>query len=121
MHAPCSVKELLVVVESSYQVFDIARKKNLSFLLMCHSASCILHAIAQVDGEISRSSDVQQWDNSKSKTFQKMRTALSKWIIREDVIGGYMFGGSIQQRRKYYRGKEELEVCNVLIYEHNID
>jgi hypothetical protein len=104
-----------VVVESSYQVFDIARTKNVSehtFLLMCHSASCILHAIAQVDEATSKSSNVvQQW-NDRSKTFQKMKRALKEWIIREDVIGSCIFGGS---RRKYYRGKEELEVCNVLI------
>jgi hypothetical protein len=105
-----------VVVESSYRVFDIARKKSLPFLLMCHSASYVLHAIAQVDEATSKSSDdVQQWDHSRSEIFQKMKTALSKWIIREDVIGGYKFGGSIQHKWKGYRGKEELEVCDVLI------
>ena len=84
---------------------------------MCHSASYILHAIAQVDIATAKDSDdVQhaQWDSRRSKTFQDMKKALHEWIVREDVIGGSIFGGSIPQYslRRKYKGKEELQVHN---------
>ena len=114
----CSVKELLLVVESSYQVFDYARKKKFSehvFSLMCHSASYVLHAIAQVDEAASKDSDNMRWWDSRNKTLQKMKKALHEWIVCEDVIGGSVFGGSVPlySFRRKYRGKEELQVYNL--------
>ena len=74
----------------------------------------MLCAIAQVDEATSKDiDDVQQW-SGRSNMFQKMKNVLHEWIIREDVIGGYIFGGGTN-RKKFNRGKEELEVYNVLI------
>ena len=107
-----------MVVESSHQVFDFARKAKNSeyiFSLMCDSASYILHAIARVDEVSSKNVDeVQQWNSCGGETFQKMKKALHEWIVREDVIGGSMFGGSMPQHslRRKYKGKEELQVHN---------
>jgi hypothetical protein len=114
----CSVKELELVVESSYHVFDRARNAKISeliFSLMCHSASFVLHAIAQVDEATTKDSEnIQhaQWNNHRSKTFQEMEKALHDWIVRVDVIGGSVIGGSMQQYslRRKYKGKEELQV-----------
>ena len=88
---------------------------------MCHSASYVLHAIAQVDiATTEDSGDVQhaQWDSGhRSKTFQAMKKALNEWIVRADVIGGPVFGGSVQQYnfRRNYKGKEELRVYNYIL------
>ena len=106
------------MVKSSYQVLDIARKENFSehiLPLVCESASYVLHAIAQVDKATSQDADkVPQWD-SRSETFQKMKTAFHEWIAREGVIGGSLFGGTVpHSTRRKYRGKEELQVCNIL-------
>ena len=107
-------------MESSHQVFDFARKQKNSeyiFSLLCNSASYVLHAVARVDEATFKDvADVQQWD-SRSKTFQKMKAALSEWIAREDVVGGSLFGGTIpQSTRRKYKGKEELQVCNILFH-----
>jgi hypothetical protein len=118
----CSIiKEFSLVVESSRQVFDFARKAKDSecfFSLMCHSASYVLHAIAHVDEATSKDSEkVQhaQWDTRRSKTFQEMKKGLHEWIVRDDVIGAYVFGGSMQYYnfRKKYKGKEELQVYTI--------
>ena len=106
-------------MESSYQALDIARKKQFSehiLSLICHSASYVLHAIAHVDEATAKDTDdVQQWDD-RSKTFQKMNKAFHDWIVREDVIGGSIFGGTLpNSTRRKYRGEEELQVCNVIV------
>ena len=108
-------------MELSCQVFNFARKAKNSeyiFSLLCNSASYVLHAIARVDEATSKDVDeVQQWE-SGSKTFQKMKTALHEWIAREDVIGGSLFGGTIpHSTTRKYRGKEELQVCNILSHD----
>ena len=104
-------------MESSHQVFDLARKAKISeytFSLMCNSASYVLHVIARVDEVSSKNVDeVQQWNSCGGETFQKMKKALHEWIVREDVIGGSIFGGSMPQySRRKYKGKEELQVHN---------
>jgi hypothetical protein len=113
-------------VESSHQVFDFARKAKDSeciFSLMCHSASYVLHAIAHVDeATIKDSEKVQhaQWNSRRSKIFQEMKKALYEWIVRDDVIGGSMFGGIVPQYnfRRKYKGKEELQVYNSLFHNY---
>ena len=108
-------------MESSHQIFDFARKAKNSeyiFSLMCDSASYILHAIARVDEVSSKDVDeVQQWNSCRDETFQKMKKALHEWIIREDVIGGYIFGGSVPQYglRRKSKGKEELQVYTIIL------
>ena len=112
------------MVNSSYQVFNFARKKEPTsdgaFLLMCQSASYILHVVAKLDECTAKDIDSEwQWED-RSKVFGQMKEALSNWIARKDVIGGSMFGGDVSEY--YYttavkknRGKRELQVHQFLL------
>ena len=113
------VKELSLMLKSSYQVFDFAWKKNPTsdgaFLLMCQTASYILHIVAKLDECTAKDLDSEwQWED-RSKVFGQIKEALSRWIARTDVIGGSMFGGDVSEyyyttSTKKNRGKRELQV-----------
>ena len=117
----CSVKELSLMVSLSCQVFIFARKKepvsDHSFFLMCQSASYVLYVVAKLDELTTNNIDSEwQWDDRR-KVFDQIKEAIHKWIVRKDVVGGSMFGGSVPQygnkaSSRKNRGKRELEVCS---------
>ena len=117
----CSVKELSLMVSLSCQVFMFARKKepvsDHSFSLMCQSASYVLYVVAKLDELTTNNIDSVWQQNDRSKVFNQMKEAIHEWIVRKDVIGGSMFGGSVPQygnkaSSRKNRGKRELEVCS---------
>lgn len=107
------------MMNSSYEIFDFAWKKEPTsegaFLLMCQSASFILHIVAKLDECTAEDIDNEwQWED-RSKVFGQIKEALSRWIARKDVIGGSVIGGEVSEY--YYatstrknRGKRELQV-----------
>ena len=110
------------MITPSYQVFDFARlNKPTDYVLsmLSVSASYVLHVIARLDAVTTNTT---QWpQDEKSKVFANMKEALRQWIVRKDVIGGSMFGGSIPQRGSRSiawkdKGKKELQVCIIVQY-----
>ncbi len=107
------------MVISSCQIFDFAWKKEptseSAFVLMCQSASYILHVVAKLDECTAKDIDSEwQWED-RSRVFSQMKEALSKWIARKDVIGGSIFGGEVSEyyyriSAKKNRGDRELQV-----------
>ena len=112
-----SVKELMVVLNSAYQMFDFARKMEPpehAFSLLCHAASYLLYAIAQIDE--AATNDDSSWKDTRGEIIRRLKEALREWIVRGDVIGGSVFGRAVLQYntsiKGQYKGKEELQVSH---------
>lgn len=111
-----SSTEVFSAMKSIQKIFDFAVKFALSdaaLSLLIESASCILHAIAQLD-KVSNSDSEWQWEE-RSQVFTSISKTLQSWIVKGSVIGGTMFGGSIPSYGKETpwwkdKGKRELQV-----------
>jgi hypothetical protein len=114
-----SVSELSVIKQASHQIFEFSSKRepfsNSTIDLMCQSASYVLHIVAKFD-EVTIQDINCAWQlEDRCKLFDQMKVCLSKWIVRQDVIGGSSFGGNIP-RYEYEtvtrnHGERELVVC----------
>lgn len=106
------------MVKSSYQLFEFAvtLKFTSSLLsLIAESASYVLHVIARLDTVTKKNINSEwQWEE-RNDIFTKMNKALHSWIVKREVIGGSMFGGSVPQygavsSNWQQKGKQELKV-----------
>ena len=102
-------------MNTSYQLFEFVltlKPSEHTLSLLIASASYMLHVISRLN-TLSTGDNEWPWGEERYKVFSVIKEQLRSWIVKRQVIGGSMLGGSAPSyggSLSTWKGKKELQV-----------